>query len=204
MKKILLIEDHPVVAEGISKIVKQIDFVDEFSFASSGKIALKMISDNKPDLILLDINLPDISGTELCKEIKKKNPEIKIIALSSYNQKSYIEVMLKNGASGYILKNATADEIIWGIREVSDGKLHLCHEASEIMNDKNTVKNILLSPREKEVLCLIAEGFTNPEIAEKLFISPLTVDSHRKNLLLKLSARNTASLIKTAFERGYL
>ncbi len=206
MIKILLIEDHPVVIEGVTKILQEIESVEKTDWVSTGKDALEYIDIFNPNIILLDINLPDINGIELCQIITKKYPKIKIIGLSSYNQRSYIEAMLKKGASGYILKNATSDEIKLGISEVLAGKIHICEEATNILNDNSKKKENrpFITPREKEVLILISDGLTNQEIADKLFISHLTVDSHRKNLLLKLNTRNTASLIKTAFEIGYL
>jgi DNA-binding NarL/FixJ family response regulator len=206
MIKILLIEDHPVVIEGVTKILQEINSVETIEWVSTGKEALEYIDIYNPNLILLDINLPDINGIELCQIINKKYPFIKIIGLSSYNQKSYIDAMLKKGASGYILKNATSEEIKSGISEVLSGKIHLCEEAFSIINNNSKKKENrpFLTPREKEVLLLISDGMTNQEIADKLFISHLTVDSHRKNLLLKLNTRNTASLIKTAYEMGYL
>lgn len=204
MSKVLIIDDHPVISEGLKNILKEIDFINAIESVASGSHGLEFIDIFNPDIVFLDINLPDFNGIDLCLIISKKYPEIKIIGLSTYNQKSYIKNMIKNGASGYILKNSSAEEIKFGLTEVMSGKIHICEEAENTLNEKNTEKKPILTSREKEVLSLIAEGLTNPEIAEKLFISPLTVDSHRKNLLLKLNSRNTACLIKNAYELGYL
>lgn len=203
MSKVLLIEDHPVVIEGIIKVIKEISIIKQTEWISNGKQALEFIEIFNPDLILLDINLPDIDGIDLCKIITKKFKNIKIICLSSYSEKTYISEMLNNGAKGYIIKNSDAEEIKKGIVEVLEGKIFLCSEANQILSegvDKKT--NLFLTPREREVLKLISDGYTNNEIATKLFICQSTVDSHRKNLLLKLNAKNTAALIKIAYEKG--
>jgi len=124
-----------------------------------------------------------------------------VLGLSTFNQGSYVNKMIENGASGYVLKNADKEELLEAIREVNKGKTYLSFEAGQAMRKDNSIAQVpLITRREKEILSLIAEGFTNPEIAEKLFISPSTVDSHRKNLLAKMSMKNTASLIKFAVE----
>lgn len=145
----------------------------------------------------MDINLPDKSGIDLCKEVKEKYPLVFIIGLSTFNQQSFIQKMMDNGASGYVLKNATQEEITEAIGTVIKGKTYLSEEASHTLR-KDETSNIVLTRREKEVLGLIAEGMTNIEIAQKLFISVTTVDTHRKNLLAKLEAKNTASLVRIA------
>jgi DNA-binding NarL/FixJ family response regulator len=169
--------------------------------AGTAKECLRLLRYLTPDVLLLDINLPDISGIELCKIIVDGYPSQKVIALTTYNERVFIQQMLDNGAYGYVLKNASSEEIMEGVTEVSKGNRYLCHEAENIL--KKTQENeLMITRRECSVLKLLAEGFTNLEIADKLFISPLTVDSHRKNLIVKLQARNTASLIKIASDKG--
>lgn len=199
MKKIFIVDDHPVVAEGLKKLVLDSGTADVIGIAETGKACLEFLRWEKPDIIFLDINLPDASGIDLCKEIKMQYPQIKILALTSYNEKSIIMKMLENGADGYLLKNSDAYDIIEGIKEINLGNKYFAAEVDNILKKEESTE-ILLTRREKEVLTLIADGMTNNEIAEQLFISPLTVDSHRKNLITKLSARNTASLIKIAIE----
>ncbi len=145
----------------------------------------------------MDINLPDKSGIDLCKEVKEKYPSVFIIGLSTFNQQSFIEKMMANGASGYVLKNVSQEELIRAIEVVSKGKLFLSDEASQTLR-KSKDAAIVLTRREKEVLEMIAEGLTNNEVAQKLFISPSTVDTHRKNILIKFGVNNTAHLIKKA------
>lgn len=199
MKKILIVDDHPVVAEGLRKLISDSKSAEVIGIAGSGKACIDFLRWEKPDLIFLDINLPDINGIELCKEIKKTNPAIKILALTTFNEKSIISKMINNGADGYLLKNSDAEDIIESINEVSLGNRYIAVEVESILNKKDS-SEIILTKREREVLNLISDGLTNNEIAEKLFISPLTVDSHRKNLITKLEVRNTASLIKKAIE----
>jgi DNA-binding NarL/FixJ family response regulator len=152
----------------------------------------------QPDVLLMDINLPDKSGIDLCREVKDKYPFIFILGLSTFNQQSFIQKMVANGASGYVLKNATKEELMIGIRTVMKGKLYLSDEAAQSLQKKNNSHIPVLTRREKEVLALIAEGMTNNEIAKKLFVSSTTVDTHRKNLLAKFDAKNTALLIRSA------
>lgn len=153
----------------------------------------------QPDVILLDINLPDASGIDLCKEIKSLFPKVKIVALTSYSEYAIVRQMIENGASGYVIKNAMPEEILMSIESVADGETFLCEQIDMLMK-RSTKQHIWLTPREKELLKFIADGFTNVEIAEKLFLSVETVNSYRKNLLLKLGARNTAVLVKMAYE----
>jgi DNA-binding NarL/FixJ family response regulator len=203
MANILIVEDHPVVVEGLQKLLSGKGIVSECLVANSVKECLQILKACTPDLVLLDYNLPDGNGIDLCRDILKENTNIKILAVSSYKEQGLVRRMIDNGAKGYVLKNASEEEIIEAITTVLSGKNYICEETQSILKGKpgNT---IIITKREIEVLKYISEGMTNAEIAEKLFISPLTVDSHRKNLIIKLNAKNTASLIKTAFQNGYL
>jgi len=203
MSNILIVEDHPVVVEGLQKLLCGKGITQECLVAYNVKECLHILKSFTPDLILLDYNLPDGNGIDLCKTILSKIPSIKILAISSYKEQSLVKRMIDNGAMGYVLKNASEDEIIEAVDTVLSGKSYMCEETQNILDGKNNNTSIL-TRREIEVLKYISDGYTNPEIAEKLFISPLTVDSHRKNLILKLDAKNTASLIKLAFQNGYL
>lgn len=205
MIDVLIVEDHPVVVEGMKKLLIDSGLAKLCVTASTGKEALTYLKNFNPDIVLLDINLPDINGIDLCKTMKCQYKDLKILAISSFSQRSYIMRMIENGAMGYVLKNASEEEIIEAINDIMAGKVHLEGEVNEILkqNDKPDGAPIL-SRRENEVLKFIADGFTNQEIGDKMFISPLTVDSHRKNLLMKLNARNTAALIKIAFSKGLI
>jgi DNA-binding NarL/FixJ family response regulator len=200
---LIIVEDHPVVVEGLQIMFNSSGRYSVEGVAGNGKECLQLLEWFKPDVLLLDINLPDISGIDLCKLVVNKYPHQKILALTTYNERVFIQQMLDNGAYGYVLKNASAEEIMEGVDEVSKGNKFLCAESENLL--KKTHENeLMITRRESSVLKLLAEGFTNLEIAEKLFISPLTADSHRKNLIVKLQARNTASLIKIASDKGLI
>ena len=195
--KVFIVDDHYMVIEGIRSLLQNEKYIEWAGHAMNAASCLAFLQQQQPDVILMDINLPDKSGIDLCKEVKEKYPYVFIIGLSTFNQLSFIQKMMDNGASGYVLKNATQEELMEAIKTVVKGKIYLSDEASQTLQ-KNEATNIVLTRREKEVLELIAEGMTNNVIAQKLFISPTTVDTHRKNLLAKLEAKNTASLIRMA------
>lgn len=196
---LFVVDDHFMVIEGMRNMLLNDKNITWMGHAMNAQSALAFLENQIPDVILMDINLPDKSGVELCKEVKNLHPEIKIIGLSTFNQLSFIEKMMENGASGYLLKNATKEEIIVAISEIMNGESYFSEEVENLLNVK-TKNAPLITRREKEVLELIAQGMTNPEIAEKIFVSSSTVDTHRKNLILKLEAKNTADLVRLAFK----
>ncbi|BAU53858.1 response regulator [Mucilaginibacter gotjawali] len=204
MISVFIVDDHPVVVEGIRSLLINEEGIFWAGHALNAASCISYLEKITVDVILMDINLPDKSGIELCAEIKKNKPDIQILALSTLNQPSYIRKMIENGAGGYILKNADKEELLVAIKDVAAGKTHLCLEALEVvkhMYNSETGKPIL-TRREKEILILIAEGLTNAEMAEKLFVSQWTIDSHRKSIMTKLNTKNTAMLIKYAIENG--
>jgi DNA-binding NarL/FixJ family response regulator len=203
MYKVLIVEDHPLMVEGLLHVIENSKNLSVAGVATSGEDCIRVLDQCRPDVILLDINLPGIRGTELCKIISAREDKPKIIALSNYNQRYYIDNMLNNGANGYLLKNSVPDEIINAIEKVMEGDTWFSEEI-ESMIKKNPENPLLLSGREIQVLKLIAGGYTNKEIADKLFISALTVDSHRKNLIQKMRVKNTAALIKAAGDEGII
>ena len=196
--KVFIVDDHYMVIEGIRSLLKNEKGIDWSGHATNANSCLAFLQQQQPDVILMDINLPDKSGIDLCKEVKEKHPSVFIIGLSTFNQQSFIQKMMDNGASGYVLKNATQAELMEAIEVVANGKTFLSNEAALSLRSKDKSEIPVITRREKEVLELIAEGLTNNEIAQKLFISPSTVDTHRKNLLIKFDAKNTASLIRLA------
>ena len=201
MIRVFIVDDHPLVQEGIRSLLGNEKGIEVCGYAMTAQSCLGYFVKNTADVILMDINLPDMNGIDLCAAIKKSYPGIMVLGLSTFNQGSYVNKMMDNGASGYVLKNADKEELLEAINEVNKGKTYLSFEAGQAMHKDSSINKIpLITRREKEILCLIAEGFTNPEIAEKLFISSSTVDSHRKNLLAKMNMKNTASLIKFAVE----
>ncbi|MGN6246969.1 MAG: response regulator [Ginsengibacter sp.] len=205
MTRVFIIDDHPMVVEGLQSLLNRLENIEVSGSVSNAFDAIPFIEKNIPDVILLDINLPEISGIELCKKIHQQFPSIKILGISTFSERSYISRMIENGASGYLIKSASAEEIAEAIQTVMHGKMYLSVAMEHMMKPLSVLPSDdlpALTKREKEVLQLISEGLTNNQIAEKLFISPLTVDSHRKNLLTKLNVNNTASLIKLAVKHG--
>ncbi len=196
--KVFIIDDHYMIVEGIRSLLQHEKDMEWMGHAMTAASCLSFLQQQQPDVILMDINLPDKSGIDLCKEVKEKYPAIHILGLSSFNQQSFIQKMVENGASGYILKNATREELTEAIETVMEGRKFLSLEAAVTMKKNEDSKIPVITRREKEVLALIAEGLTNHEIAEKIFVSTTTVDTHRKNLLAKFDTRNTASLIRMA------
>jgi DNA-binding NarL/FixJ family response regulator len=195
---VFITDDHYMIVEGIRSLLQNEKNIEWAGHAMNAASCMAFLQQHQPDVILMDINLPDKSGIDLCREVKEKYPPIHIIGLSSFNQQSYIQKMVDNGASGYVLKNATREELIEAIETVMNGQTFLSNEAATTIKNNADSKIPVITRREKEVLLLIAEGLTNNEIADKLFISTTTVDTHRKNLLSKFEVKNTATLIRLA------
>ncbi len=200
MIKVAIVDDHPLLIEGFKNLINNSGIATTISTTTTGADCIKMMETELPDVLLIDINLPDISGIDLCKTIHEHWPLVKIIALTSFSEYSCIHKMLENGARGYLLKNSLPEEIIDGIERVSMGEIFLCRQI-EVFVKKQCDKQIFLTPRETDMLRLIVDGFTNHEIADKLFLGVETINSYRKNLLFKLNARNTAVLVKIALEQ---
>jgi DNA-binding NarL/FixJ family response regulator len=197
--KVFIVDDHYMVIEGIRSLLHDDSGLEWVGHAMNAESCLAFLRNYLPDVMLMDVNLPDKSGIELCREVKEKHPSVFVIGLSTFNQQSFIQKMMDNGASGYVLKNATRDELIEAITTVVHGKTYLSFEAGKTLQ-KIKDSPVVLTRREKEVLELIAEGLTNNEIASKLFIGTTTVDTHRKNLLTKFDVKNTATLIRLALQ----
>ena len=200
---IFIVDDHYMVIEGIRSLLQNEKGIEWMGHATNAASCLGFLKNQQPDIILMDINLPDMSGIDLCKEVRQKFPSVFVLGLSTFNQQAFIRNMIDNGASGYVLKNADKEELLEAIVAVQQGKTFLSHEANLSLRDKED-KMPPISRREKEVLLLIADGLTNNEIADKLFISVPTVNTHRKSLLEKLEAKNTAILIGRATKLGLI
>ncbi|MEX0811059.1 MAG: response regulator transcription factor [Chitinophagales bacterium] len=210
---ILLVDDHQIVRDGIKSLFLDDDNVNIVYEAENGQQAIEKVNESKDniDLILMDINMPVIDGIECTEKIKADFPEMKILILSMLNEDEHIKKVLKAGASGYVLKNSGKEELLNAINHVSEGKFYFSEDATKsIMMDLIGQKGrrvesdstlVPLTDRELEVLEYIVKEFTNQEIAEKLFISVRTVDAHRRNLLEKVGARNTAGLVRYAMEK---
>lgn len=214
MTKILIADDHAMFADGIASILKSEPTIDVVGTCLDGRAAIDFLKKNQVDILLLDVNLPGLSGIDVCKEVSKSFKETKVLAISMFNEESFVTEILNNGAMGYILKNTGRQELLKAIETVLSGKSYFSDDVTQtimkgLMNQRTGSKpaeKVLpkISRREKEVLALIIEEHTTQEIANKLFISLKTVESHRSNLLAKLNARNTAGLVRIAMENKLL
>jgi len=202
MAQLFFVDDHPLILEGLRALLNQEPGMEIKGEARTGRTCLQFLACNPVDLVMLDTALPDMQSAELCATIKRQYPSTSILALSYSKHDSNIERMMENHASGCLIKNADKQELLTAIHTILEGRIFLSPElAADARFGKS---NLHITKREKEVLSLIADGHTNHEIAVKLFISSDTVDSHRRNLLGKLNARNTAMLIKCAFAHRLL
>ena len=198
--KVFIVDDHYMVVEGIRSLLQNEKAIEWTGHASNAASCLAFLQQQLPDVILMDISMPDKSGIDLCKEVREKYPSVFVIGLSTFNQQSFIQKMINNGASGYVLKNATQEELLEAIHAVAAGKIFLSDEAALSLRKNTPGEMPIITRREKEILENIANGLTNNEIAQKLFISIATVDTHRKNLLAKFDVKNTALLVRMAVE----
>ncbi len=203
MIKIYITDDHPIVLGGLKNLIESKEGMQLLGLFSNANDTLAALKNEVPDLILLDINLPDRSGIELSRQLRDRYPDLKIIILSVHNEKAVIGSALQNQVNGYVLKNSLADQIIDAIHGVMNGELYLCEQSKAIyynsdVSEPNTIP--IVTRREKEILKLIADGKTSAQIADQLFISPHTVESHRKNLIEKFGANSMPTVIKLATE----
>lgn len=196
-----IVDDHPMILEGLKSLLQQETKFQIFSF-TKGTAALDFIQENRIDVLLLDIVLSDGNGLDFCKIIKQQSPKTIVIGISNQAERSIIFRFLENGGNGYILKNADSHEIIKCIEYAIKGELALSKEVQEIMlrPSLNNFELPRLTKREQQILQSIAHGNTSGEIAEKLFISVITVETHRRNLLQKFKAKNMVELVKIATE----
>lgn len=198
---LLLVDDHPVVIEGIKSLLKEAPHIHVAAACTTGAQAREEMAKKKIDIILLDINLPDTSGIDLCFELKKKHKDLRIIALSNYSERSMINKMIENGASGYLLKNAGSKELLDAIDAALSNKHFFSAAVTEKLLEPGEPTIIpRLTRREKEILQLIADGESSSAIAEKLFISLLTVETHRRNIIQKFQTQNMFSVLRIAIE----
>lgn len=204
---ILLVDDHKLFREGLKLLLENLDIVHEVKEAGNGREFLEILADYTPDLVFLDIEMPEIDGIRAARQALNTFPGLKIIALSMYGDEEYYTQMISAGAKGFVLKNSDMQEIEAAIRNVLAGDNYFSKEIlnrifSGIGKKSRTVRQTDLSEREQEVLFYICKGLSNQEIADKLYLSKRTVDKHRENLLAKTNARNTAGLVMYAVKNG--
>ena len=214
MKKILLIDDHQIILDGMEAILSELPNIEVIGKASNGQDGLRYIKALRPDIVLLDLDMPIMNGMVLAKEVKSSMPEVKIIILSLHHEPSIIQKLIKDGVDGYLLKNSDKNEVIKAVKTVIEGQkyfspdiaLALTQQLKPLANlskhEGDIEKLSLLSKREIEVLKAVAEGFTNKEIAVALHISSRTADAHRANIMKKLDIQKVVGLVKFAMRNG--
>lgn len=205
MIKVVIADDHPVIIDGICTVLKDVDEIDVVGKVNDGNELLDFINDNDVDVILLDVNMPNLNGIEAAAIIRKNHKEINILGFSQYGERRFVKRMLKSGASGYMLKNSSAKEIVEGIKAAYEGRIFLSRELNEVFasgrpKTKHTTLFPKLSRRELDVLNLIGQGLKTPEIADELCLSYHTIETHRSNILLKVGVKNSVELVKWAVE----
>jgi len=208
--KVLIADDHQLFREGISNLLFTSDTIEVIAQAENGLEALEKVKHFKPDVVLLDIAMPEMNGIEACKRLKKGFPDVKIITVSMHSDKQYVKGVLEAGADGYLLKNCTLRQLTDAIHSVHDGKKYLSQDITDLVisgyltpssSDDEYDK---LSEREKEIFLLFAEGKSTKEIGDKLFISVKTVGTHKQNILEKLDLKTNADMVKFALKKGLI
>jgi len=212
--RVFIVDDHFLVRTGIISLLRDVSEIEIVGEAENGESAIEQCKKIIPEVVLMDISMPDISGIEATKYIKAENPSINILILTMYESEEYFYNSLKQGASGILNKNVSKDELITAIKNVSIGKRYIGNSISELMIDTLMQKfeedflskqqeEVILTKREKDILYYIANGFSNQDIAGKLKLSVRTVETHKSNLLQKLNLKSSAALSHYAFEKGY-
>lgn len=207
MINVLLTDDHLLVRSGIRRLLEDSNQVKIVGEADCGEDSLKLAQELKPDVILMDVNMPGIGGVEACRRILQRNPAQKIIVLTIHNEQTFPKRMLEIGAKGYLTKECGVDEMLTAIRQVYNGGAYIAPSIAQQLalsllpgNEHNPIDK--LSRREFQVMLMISHGLTNAEISDKLYLSPKTISTYRLRLLDKLGAQNEVDLIKIAVEQG--
>jgi DNA-binding NarL/FixJ family response regulator len=205
--KALIVDDHPIVVEGFKNLLGRLDFIEITATFTKGNSLFAYDELSTVDIIFMDIFLSDNNGIDLCAKLKKSHPKVIVLGVSSQSERSIVMQMINNGANGYMLKSASLNEIKRCLEEALAGKLTFCDEVTKMM-DKLTVNDFKRIPRltlrEKEILQLLKEGKSTQEISDKLFLSYLTVQTHRRNLLAKFEVKNVIELLNFTNENGLL
>ena len=208
--KVLLVDDHEIMREGMSALLRKYSEFDVVGQASDGRQALEMTAELEPDVVIMDVGMPNLNGIDATRQLLSTHPDLKIMALSTHSDGSVVVKMIRAGASGYMLKESAFDELIEGLNTLMEGKTFLCKKISKVVfseyvgmvTNPKAMKGDGLTNREREVLQLVAEGKTTKEIAEMLNLSTKTIDSHREHIMEKLGIRNIAGLTKYAIREG--
>ena len=212
MIRLFLVDDHPVLRDGLRALFQQDPSLQIVGEAENGEQLLAQLPATPCDVVLLDLHMPELDGLATTQRLRAEFPDVRILILSMADHERAIGEVLAAGASGYVLKNASHEEIVTGVRTVAAGQRFLCSELGLTMLEKllagmsEPVPKSMsgLTAREQEILRLVTDGLTTAQIAEKLYTSPRTVESHRQNIMEKTGAKNTAALVKAAVSQGWL
>jgi DNA-binding NarL/FixJ family response regulator len=212
--RIILADDHAILRQGLKRILNEAAELKVIGEAGDGIELLNLVKQLKPDMVILDISMPNLRGLEAVHELKTIYPEVKILILTMHKDIEYIQKAASEGADGYLLKEDADTELFTAIKKIRQGKIYITPGLTDTLTDdwarmqrsdyKPAIESEKLTNREREVVKMVAEGKSNREIAEALFISIRTVDHHRANIMQKLQLKNTADLVKYAVTRGYL
>ncbi len=202
--RIMIVDDHPMVAQGINSILEGYRDLTVVACLKNGEDAVSQIEISKPDVVLMDLNMPGMGGLSATERILEINPSIRILILSMHDSPEYISTALNHGASGYVLKDVQTDEIKKAIDAAMIGRQYLCTGTKAALKNQVTISETVLTSREQMVLLEVAQGKSNKDVAQLLEISVRTVETHRKNIKRKLGITSTAGLTRYAMENGVL
>ena len=206
--RIILADDHAIVRHGLSRSFQQEEDIEVIAQAKDGRSTVELAREMAPNVVVMDIGMPDLNGIEATRQITRESPQVKIIALSMHSSRKYVTEMFKAGASGYLLKNCDFEELADAVRTVAGGKTHISPSISDVViqhvngSEERDSAFSVLTRREREVLQLLAEGKTTKQAALRLYISPKTVEVHRLNIMSKLDVDSIALLTKYAIQEG--
>lgn len=206
---LLLVDDHAIVTDGLKALLSDEDNYVIKGVAQNGRMAIEMLSVLKVDIVLMDIDMPEMNGIEAVKQIKKQMPDKKILMLTMHDEKAMIKMMMEIGADGYLLKNSPKAELLKALESLSSNESYFSDEVTSVLLQSDPIKSngkmlAELTEREIEIIKLVSEGFSNKQIGEKLFISHRTVDTHRTNLMNKIEVHNVAGIVKFAIAHGLI
>jgi DNA-binding NarL/FixJ family response regulator len=205
--RVLIADDHGVVAEGLKHVIEEQADMKVIALVADGREAVRVAQQEQPDIVLMDLSMPELNGADATRAIQGQNPNCRVIVLSMYSEREYVRRALKAGAAGYVVKRSAAKEVVEAIRAVHAGQRYLSPKVADVVIDDYAGDNrddplAKLSAREREVLQLLAEGHTGAQIAERLSLSQKTVETYRARLVEKLGIRDLAGLVRFAIQRG--
>ncbi|MEP5760385.1 MAG: response regulator transcription factor [Litoreibacter sp.] len=202
--RVLIADDHPMVAEGIQAILETYDDINVVGILGNGQEVLDQINTLKPDVVLMDLNMPHVGGLSATEQLLERDPETRILVLSMHSAPEYISTAMSHGVCGYVLKDVPTEEIYTAIKTVMRGETYLCTGAAGAIAPKTRDGRVTLTAREQTILLKLAQGKANKLVADELNISIHTVETHRKNIKRKLGITSTAGLTRYAMEHGVL